>query len=458
MRAVFLLCLVGCSSGSLSDADLSRPLSPDSTEVRPPPAGDLDLAVIGGVVGQEMYFEVTGANPFEEVTVVRTAAGPGSTCFGALEGHCFDLAAPVKHHKTMFTTSGGDAAAFSLVPDLEVLVGSDACFQAAARHGPGDIEISPAVCVPIGPDSDGDTVPDHADVCDGGDDTVHNDEDGVPDDCDACPYDTADDFDEDGSCDSDDPCPEDPFDLCPPIWEGMGHVGVSGDAKANASCPAGTEVAFGFVYQMSSDFGGAGCLEDNIKSCGTGGSTCATPSCDTPGNDESFAYAACTPTPERFDSMEVVSARGGEEGVMATCPPGKVIGWGWKLHLSDEHASDACMKANNGPCLVGDASCSTDPCDTPGQDEVMVQIGCMPPGLIDLSSVNAVGNDGDISATCPVGETITFGWAIQHNEEGGTPACLKPNNTKCPIGDPACATGVCDSSGDDEAQINVFCR
>ncbi|MBW2254822.1 MAG: hypothetical protein JRI25_09525, partial [Deltaproteobacteria bacterium] len=56
-------------------------------------------------------------------------------------------------------------------------------------------------------DSDGDTVPDSEDICDGYDDRQDGDSDGVPDGCDPCPLDYDDDSDEDGSCDSDDLCP-----------------------------------------------------------------------------------------------------------------------------------------------------------------------------------------------------------------------------------------------------------
>ncbi|MBK8253246.1 MAG: DNRLRE domain-containing protein [Polyangiaceae bacterium] len=57
-------------------------------------------------------------------------------------------------------------------------------------------------------DSDGDGIPDNADVCPGGDDTVDLDGDGAPDDCDACPDDPDNDVDGDGVCGDVDNCPE----------------------------------------------------------------------------------------------------------------------------------------------------------------------------------------------------------------------------------------------------------
>jgi hypothetical protein len=55
-------------------------------------------------------------------------------------------------------------------------------------------------------DSDGDGVSDDQDVCNGGDDNVDFDNDGVPDFCDDCPLDVFNDSDGDAVCDSDDLC------------------------------------------------------------------------------------------------------------------------------------------------------------------------------------------------------------------------------------------------------------
>ena len=59
-------------------------------------------------------------------------------------------------------------------------------------------------------DSDGDTVCDTEDVCEGFDDLADADADEIPDGCDLCFGDNATgDIDNDGICDSDDGCPED---------------------------------------------------------------------------------------------------------------------------------------------------------------------------------------------------------------------------------------------------------
>ncbi|MCB9755344.1 MAG: hypothetical protein H6713_35840 [Myxococcales bacterium] len=59
-----------------------------------------------------------------------------------------------------------------------------------------------------GLDGDGDGVPDGCDLCPDGDDELDGDGDGQPDACDPCPADNPDDTDGDGVCDSDDLCPE----------------------------------------------------------------------------------------------------------------------------------------------------------------------------------------------------------------------------------------------------------
>lgn len=56
-------------------------------------------------------------------------------------------------------------------------------------------------------DADGDGFCDDVDRCAGGDDRLDTDGDRVPDACDECPEDSADDSDGDGNCDSDDICP-----------------------------------------------------------------------------------------------------------------------------------------------------------------------------------------------------------------------------------------------------------
>lgn len=55
-------------------------------------------------------------------------------------------------------------------------------------------------------DADGDSVPDACDACPGSDDAADADADGVPDACDVCPSDAANDYDADGVCDMSDAC------------------------------------------------------------------------------------------------------------------------------------------------------------------------------------------------------------------------------------------------------------
>jgi len=58
----------------------------------------------------------------------------------------------------------------------------------------------------LGPDLDGDGVPESLDLCEGFNDNADRDGDGVPNRCDPCPDDNPDDSDGDGICDEDDAC------------------------------------------------------------------------------------------------------------------------------------------------------------------------------------------------------------------------------------------------------------
>ncbi len=59
----------------------------------------------------------------------------------------------------------------------------------------------------LGPDLDGDGVPEALDLCEGFNDNADKDDDGVPNRCDPCPDDNPDDSDGDGVCEEDDVCP-----------------------------------------------------------------------------------------------------------------------------------------------------------------------------------------------------------------------------------------------------------
>ncbi|MCB9684209.1 MAG: hypothetical protein H6738_00335 [Alphaproteobacteria bacterium] len=73
---------------------------------------------------------------------------------------------------------------------------------------PGESSRSDDPCPMDAPDdTDGDTVCDSVDACEGSDDRVDTDGDGVPDGCDDCPLDDPDDTDGDTVCDSIDTCP-----------------------------------------------------------------------------------------------------------------------------------------------------------------------------------------------------------------------------------------------------------
>ncbi|MCP4536530.1 MAG: hypothetical protein GY832_05235 [Chloroflexi bacterium] len=76
--------------------------------------------------------------------------------------------------------------------------------------------------------------------------------------------------------------------------------------------------------------------------------------------------------PVVFQTWEQVTALGNTDAT-ATCPSGKTIVFGWKLHMTDNGQAD---KTSWGDCLTGASSCSISGPNTVGDDEVRVWIVC----------------------------------------------------------------------------------
>ena len=89
---------------------------------------------------------------------------------------------------------------------------------------------------PLDPDNDadGDGVCGDIDVCPGGDDLVDLDNDGLPDDCDICPFDADNDADGDGVCGNDDD--DDDGDGIPDSVEGSADSDGDGTIDSLAGC------------------------------------------------------------------------------------------------------------------------------------------------------------------------------------------------------------------------------
>lgn len=151
--------------------------------VQGPPAS-FDFSVEGGVLGSYMTFRVADGAAGGEVKVLRSTRGAaGGRCYDRIGGQCLDLAPPVKLQGTVELDSSGDGVLRMWIPRSGALAGTEACFQAVVPAGAGT-QISPPVCRVVDFDSDGDTVNDTYDQCEGGDDLVDTDGDGVADDCD----------------------------------------------------------------------------------------------------------------------------------------------------------------------------------------------------------------------------------------------------------------------------------
>ncbi len=152
-----------------------------------------------------------------------------------------------------------------------------------------------ATTCPNGVDTDGDTIPDACDVCDGHDDRLDWDGDTVPDGCDTCPgYDDYVDDDSDGVPNACDVCP--------------GHDdGLDGDNDGN---PDGCDVCGSLPDDLSDDDndGVPGCLEmcpghnDAYDANGNG----RPDGCDSPGLTE--------PSPGTVGVWSTLQFTGGDNG------------------------------------------------------------------------------------------------------------------------------------------------
>ena len=133
-----------------------------------PAPGELDLQVTGGVMGGTITFDITGANYGERVILLRSAGGVGEgPCVDMLGGQCLSLLGRISRQVTLWTDEDGAATEVMDVADEPYLDGLEACFQPVILRGPGGSlsEIGEARCRVLGPDADGDGVPDGADPC-----------------------------------------------------------------------------------------------------------------------------------------------------------------------------------------------------------------------------------------------------------------------------------------------------
>ncbi|MFT4625932.1 MAG: hypothetical protein ACI8PZ_004603 [Myxococcota bacterium] len=329
-----------------------------------------------------------------------------------------------------------------------------------------DVVYDGIVCINEFEDADRDGVCDAFDTCPGGSPCDDGDACTTGDTCEgeACIGDFVGDADGDGTCDALDSCPSDPVDLCTEMAS-LVAVHDTGNTEAYAACPGGTELITGWFYQMSNDYDvddGSCSHRDQIGTCAPGGAGCGTPgACNTDGNDEAFAYALCSSDPGRWDEFTWVGVRGNDGPTTATCPGGTNIKLGWSVQFSDEHSGEDCFKANQQACPEGAASCSTVECNTAGDDEQIVLVGChdsSDPSFDGLVNDQLTGNAAAYTVSCPVGYEIVHGWAIQHVEESPIEPCLKAQNFACPLGASDCSSADCNTvPGDDESMLYINC-
>ncbi len=188
---------------------------------------------------------------------------------------------------------------------------------------------------------------------------------------------------------------------CEPVGCGDGHLG------AGEGCDDGNTV--------NGDGCNAACKVENTFTCGPGGDTsCASGACDTLGNT---APGKC----------EAVGCGDGHLAAGEGCDDGNTA--------NGDGCNAACKVENTFTCGPGgDTSCASGACDT---------LGNTAPGKCE-----AVGcGDGHLEAGegCDDGNTT--------NGDGCNAMCKRETGQACnvtlpgSIGDPSCATGICDTTG-----------
>ncbi len=143
MRWLVVAALVGCAG---------EEVGPDAEEwevdhALSPPAGDLSMDILSADPGGVLELEITGLGPYEQVFVLRGAAG-GVACPAALGGVCLELREP-RVLVSGYASPDGVALLEQGLPDRP---GLELCLEGAARRGPGGVwsGTTGAECVELG--------------------------------------------------------------------------------------------------------------------------------------------------------------------------------------------------------------------------------------------------------------------------------------------------------------------
>lgn len=152
-----------------------------------PPPATFSFDVSEGILAQDLTFTITGAQPFQRFTALRTRNGAGGgRCYARMGGQCLELAPPLNKTWQGTADATGTLVVDVPLPNNAALAGLEICFQAVSKAGPGgaDTEISQVVCAVFDYDADADGVNNTNDTCPGGPDDADFDADGQPDACD----------------------------------------------------------------------------------------------------------------------------------------------------------------------------------------------------------------------------------------------------------------------------------
>ena len=191
------------------------------------------------------------------------------------------------------------------------------------------------------------------------------------------------------------------------------------------------------------------CARDNSRACNLGANRCgATTECypsDLLGSTRVLQWMVCD-----YDlpsSREHKTQLGTVAASTVTCDPGTRILFGFKAHFSTEvlNGEEACVEANNGPCTVGDRSCTTIDCDTTGEDMMFIYIVCQ----TDLPYNQVMSVESHVKGTteiaCPTGAVLKYGFAFQWLDFTAPPIqCFADSYKTCDLGATTCNIPACE--------------
>jgi hypothetical protein len=121
-----------------------------------------------------------------------------------------------------------------------------------------------------------------------------------------------------------------------------------------------------------------------------------------------------------------------------------------------------CVLRNNKACSPGEVSCTTEICDSPGNDLSKIWAVCQPEdahnNFPSERTISIVSSGKAQMAICPENTVIAFGWATHSTNDVNGMSCVKTNTHLCATGVQSCSQIKCDTPGDDIMHIYAVCQ